>query len=83
MSSENPIFKDIFKSENEIPEEYKVAEIHQRVYLLNGELVEWNGDVTEIYSPSASRQKTDWKENYWEASRTLRRRMQWTFWKPP
>ena len=51
MNSENQSFKDIFKSESEIPEEYKVPEIHQRVYLLNGELVEWNGDVTEIYSP--------------------------------
>jgi len=51
MSSENPSFKDIFKSENEIPEEYKVPVIHQREYLLNGELVQWNGDITEIYSP--------------------------------
>jgi len=51
MSSEHPTFKDIFKSEDQIPEEYKVPEIHQRVYLLNGELVEWDGDVTEIYSP--------------------------------
>lgn len=52
MSSENnPSFHEIFKSENEIPEEYKVPEIHQREYLLNGELVEWNGDVQHIYSP--------------------------------
>ena len=51
MSSENLSFKDIFKNENDIPDEYKVPEIHQRVYLLDGELVEWNGDVTEIYSP--------------------------------
>ncbi|MDQ1095561.1 glyceraldehyde-3-phosphate dehydrogenase (NADP+) [Chryseobacterium camelliae] len=52
MNSENKsLFQNIFKSENEIPEEYKVPEIHQREYLVNGELVEWNGDVTEIYSP--------------------------------
>lgn len=51
MSSEHPTFKDIFKSENEIPEEYKVPIIHQREYLLNGELIQWNGDITEIYSP--------------------------------
>lgn len=44
-------FQDIFKTENEIPEEYKIPEIYQREYLVNGELVEWNGDVTEIYSP--------------------------------
>nr|WP_314492423.1 NADP-dependent glyceraldehyde-3-phosphate dehydrogenase [uncultured Chryseobacterium sp.] len=52
MSSANTeSFKQIFKSESEIPEEYQVQEIHQRVYLLNGELVEWSGEVTEIYSP--------------------------------
>lgn len=41
----------IFKDENSIPEKYRIAEIHQRSYLLNGELVPWNGPVTEIYSP--------------------------------
>ncbi|MBW7674843.1 NADP-dependent glyceraldehyde-3-phosphate dehydrogenase [Chryseobacterium chendengshani] len=52
MSSANTeSFKEIFKSESDIPEEYKVQEIHQKVYLLNGELVEWKGEVTEIYSP--------------------------------
>ena len=52
MSSANTeTFKDIFKSENDIPQEYKVEEIHQRVYLLDGELVEWKGEVTEIHSP--------------------------------
>jgi len=50
-SVQKPSFHEIFKSENEIPEEYKIPEIHQRVYLLNGELVEWNGDVQDIYSP--------------------------------
>ncbi|CAA7196945.1 NADP-dependent glyceraldehyde-3-phosphate dehydrogenase [Chryseobacterium potabilaquae] len=44
-------FYKIFKEESEIPEEYKVPEIHQREYLLNGELVEWKGEVTNIYSP--------------------------------
>jgi len=34
-----------------IPEEYNIPEIHQREYLLNGELVPWNGEVMEIYSP--------------------------------
>lgn len=45
------LFQDIFKSESEIPEEFKVPEIHQKVYLLNGELVEWKGEVQNIYSP--------------------------------
>lgn len=44
-------FPEIFKSENNIPEEFKIPEIHQRVYLLNGELVTWNGPVSNIYSP--------------------------------
>ena len=51
MSSAQSNFNNLFKSENEIPEEYKVPVIHQREYLLNGELVQWSGDVTEIYSP--------------------------------
>ncbi|WP_244428698.1 aldehyde dehydrogenase family protein [Flavobacterium sp. B17] len=50
-SVNNPLFQEIFKSENEIPQEYKVPEIHQREYLLNGELVVWEGEVQEIYSP--------------------------------
>lgn len=50
-AEDTPLFHEIFKSENAIPEEYRVPEIHQRVYLLNGELVEWDGEVTEIYSP--------------------------------
>ncbi|RYY16132.1 MAG: NADP-dependent glyceraldehyde-3-phosphate dehydrogenase [Chitinophagaceae bacterium] len=41
----------IFKPENNIPEEYKVPEIHQTTYLLNGELVNWQGPVANIYSP--------------------------------
>lgn len=51
MSSAQQAFNDIFKKENEIPEEYRVPVIHQREYLLNGELVPWNGEVQDIYSP--------------------------------
>ena len=51
MSSVQTNFNHLFKSENEIPEEYKVPILHQREYLLNGELVQWNGETTEIYSP--------------------------------
>ncbi|CAA7388344.1 NADP-dependent glyceraldehyde-3-phosphate dehydrogenase [Chryseobacterium fistulae] len=50
-SSQAQAFYKIFKEESEIPEEYKVPEIHQREYLINGELVEWKGEVTNIYSP--------------------------------
>src|SRR3954469_8983773 len=41
----------VFKDESSIPDNYKITEIHQREYLLNGELVPWNGPVTNIYSP--------------------------------
>jgi acyl-CoA reductase-like NAD-dependent aldehyde dehydrogenase len=41
----------IFKEESIIPEDYKITEIHQREYLLNGALVPWDGPVMEIYSP--------------------------------
>jgi len=41
--------KNIFTAA--VPEEYNIPEIHQREYLLNGELVPWNGDIMEIYSP--------------------------------
>ncbi len=41
----------IFKPEDQIPEPYRIEEINQDVYLLNGECVKWNGPVTKIYSP--------------------------------
>lgn len=50
-SNEQDLFKDLFKSENQIPENYRLPEIHQREYLLNGELVPWEGPVVNIYSP--------------------------------
>lgn len=44
-------YSNLFKSEKEIPEAYRLPEIHQREYLLNGELVPWEGPVVNIYSP--------------------------------
>ncbi len=41
----------IFKEESSIPEEYRIEEIHQKQYLLNGALVPWDGAVSKIYSP--------------------------------
>ncbi|KIC94383.1 aldehyde dehydrogenase [Flavihumibacter solisilvae] len=43
--------EQIFKEESTIPDAYRITEIHQKVYLLNGELVSWDGPVSEIYSP--------------------------------
>jgi hypothetical protein len=67
-SANNASFHDIFKSENEIPEEYKVPEIHQKVYLLNGELVEWKGETQNIYSPVCIPTENGLERNCWEAS---------------
>lgn len=44
-------FTGIFKEESSLPESYRIDEIHQRVYLLNGKIVPWNGAMTQIYSP--------------------------------
>lgn len=42
----------IFVTEDEIPAEYRLpGEIHQREYLSNGEILQWNGPVHEVYSP--------------------------------
>lgn len=43
--------QSIFKKEDQIPEEYKIEETHQNIYLLNGEFVKWDGPSTTIYSP--------------------------------
>jgi len=48
-------FKDelnsLFVDESQIPEEYRIAPIHQREYLSNGEMKQWDGEVSEVYSP--------------------------------
>ncbi len=36
---------------SEIPVEFVPGEVHQKVYLLNGELVSWNGIYQEVNSP--------------------------------
>lgn len=41
----------LFGEENSIPDQFKIDEIHQREYLLNGELIPWNGEVAEVVSP--------------------------------
>ena len=50
LQSEQPIIS-VFKQEEFIDQRFQVPEIHQKVYLLNGECVEWEGAVTNIYSP--------------------------------
>ncbi|WP_161887711.1 NADP-dependent glyceraldehyde-3-phosphate dehydrogenase [Pontibacter russatus] len=46
--------KAIFVEESQIPQEYKLKqEIHQREYLSNGEMKQWEGAVHTVYSPVA------------------------------
>jgi len=54
MENKNPsiaIIDHLFVAESEISEHFRIPEIHQREYLLNGKLVPWEGQVTEVRSP--------------------------------
>ncbi|MDB5271956.1 MAG: Glyceraldehyde-3-phosphate dehydrogenase [Chitinophagaceae bacterium] len=41
----------LFVEESQVPEEFRIEELHQREYLSNGEMKKWTGEVTEVYSP--------------------------------
>ncbi|GAB4031832.1 NADP-dependent glyceraldehyde-3-phosphate dehydrogenase [Spirosoma gilvum] len=41
----------LFPTDDQIPAEYRIEPIHQREYLLNGEMRQWDGPVSEVYSP--------------------------------
>ncbi|WP_298781056.1 NADP-dependent glyceraldehyde-3-phosphate dehydrogenase [uncultured Polaribacter sp.] len=42
----------------EIPNEYKITSLlHQKTYLINGELKEWNGDTADVLSTISSTEK--------------------------
>jgi acyl-CoA reductase-like NAD-dependent aldehyde dehydrogenase len=44
--------ENIFVKEEEVPAEHSLpGEIHQKEYLTNGEMLQWNGAVHEVYSP--------------------------------
>ncbi|GAA4787950.1 NADP-dependent glyceraldehyde-3-phosphate dehydrogenase [Olivibacter ginsenosidimutans] len=44
--------KAVFIPESDIPVEFSIPEeIHQREYLCNGEMLKWDGPVSEVYSP--------------------------------
>lgn len=49
--SEKLNLESIFVSEDQIPPEFLIGEIHQREYLSDGEMRPWNGAVSEVYSP--------------------------------
>ncbi len=41
----------LFPAETQIPADYRTEPIHQREYLLNGEMRQWDGAVADVYSP--------------------------------
>ncbi|MFN8254069.1 MAG: NADP-dependent glyceraldehyde-3-phosphate dehydrogenase [Bacteroidales bacterium] len=41
----------IFKAKNDIPEKYRISRMDQKEYLVNGEIINWNGPCQEILSP--------------------------------
>lgn len=41
----------LFPTEGQIPANFRIEPIHQREYLLNGEMRQWDGPVSEVYSP--------------------------------
>ncbi len=41
----------LFVSEDQIPVQHRIEEINQRRYLCNGEMIDWHGDVHEVFSP--------------------------------
>jgi glyceraldehyde-3-phosphate dehydrogenase (NADP+) len=46
------ILANVFPSENEIPEQFKIAQpLDQREYLINGELKTWTGNLNPVLSP--------------------------------
>jgi acyl-CoA reductase-like NAD-dependent aldehyde dehydrogenase len=43
--------RSIFVDESSIPPGFQITEVHQREYLCNGEMMPWDGPVSEVYSP--------------------------------
>jgi glyceraldehyde-3-phosphate dehydrogenase (NADP+) len=41
----------IFPKENDIPAEFRLAPLHQKEYLVNGQMKTWAGAVQDVYSP--------------------------------
>lgn len=41
----------LFPRAEDIPEQFRIEPLHQRTYLVNGQMKTWNGKVHEVYSP--------------------------------
>lgn len=51
-SPQSSALADLFPATiDQIPAEFRIEPIHQREYLLNGEMRPWNGPVSDVYSP--------------------------------
>ncbi|MBK7570370.1 MAG: NADP-dependent glyceraldehyde-3-phosphate dehydrogenase [Bacteroidetes bacterium] len=45
-------FEELFPNQNDIPEKFQFANpVEQREYLINGEIVKWEGPVKDVFSP--------------------------------
>lgn len=51
MSSSPTQLAALFPQESDIPAEYQIQLLHQREYLINGEMHQWDGMTTEVISP--------------------------------
>jgi len=51
MDNFNDQLQAMFVAEDQIPAEHRIEEIHQREYLVNGEMRPWDGEVSKVYSP--------------------------------
>jgi len=51
MSYSPEQLENLFPQANEIPQAFQIQEVHQREYLINGELRPWDGPTQEVVSP--------------------------------
>ncbi|WP_345263342.1 NADP-dependent glyceraldehyde-3-phosphate dehydrogenase [Nibrella viscosa] len=46
-----PQLQNLFPEESQIPEEFRIEPVHQREFLINGEMRAWNGATVDVLSP--------------------------------
>jgi glyceraldehyde-3-phosphate dehydrogenase (NADP+) len=57
------ILANVFPAENEIPEQFKIAQpLDQREYLINGELKTWTGNLNPVLSPVFLKEGSGYKQ---------------------
>ena len=61
MSSSPTKLAALFPQESEIPAAYQIQLLHQREYLINGEMRQWDGTTTEVISPVYTQSETGLK----------------------